>query len=205
MAKKKQASQNPADAEQQTQIAQAASAVISPVVTESGLFLEAVKFVGSGSDRALRVIVDLPDTETGSLDLDRLGDVSRAISTALDAQDVVPGAYNLEVSTPGATRPLTELRHFKRAIGRLVRIELTNGDAVTGRLTKVTENELVLQLDNDQTTEIPVADVRKGKVELEMSRVETAIFDDDVDGVDDAIDDDIDDGIDDVIDESEQD
>ncbi|MDR2703888.1 MAG: ribosome maturation factor RimP, partial [Cellulomonadaceae bacterium] len=119
------------------QVAGAATQVIAPVVAGAGLYLEEVKLVGAGSQRALRVTIDLPQTETGSLDSDRLGAVSRAISAALDTDDVVPGAYNLEVSTPGATRPLTELRHFRRAQGRVVALELRDGSTISGRITVV--------------------------------------------------------------------
>lgn len=182
MAKKKQVSAE-VTPEQTAHITEAVTAVISPAVADAGLYLEDVKLVGAGSSRALRITLDLPEDELGAIDLDRLGEVSRAISTALDTHDVVPGAYNLEVSTPGATRPLTELRHFKRARGRLMRIELNDGAMLSGRLTRVSPNgdTLELELPDGSVKQVPVSEIRKGKVELEMSRVDAAIFDDDDD------------------------
>ena len=91
----------------------------------------------AGNTSVVRITVDLPDDALGSLDSDRLGDVSRAMSAALDADDVVAGAYTLEISTPGTSRPLTELRHFKRARTRLVTLKMMDGGRVEGRLTDV--------------------------------------------------------------------
>ena len=68
----------------------------------------------------MRVVVDLPETEVGSVDLDRVAEVSRAVGDSLDTSDALgPGPYALEVTTPGVDRPLTERRHWLRARTRL--------------------------------------------------------------------------------------
>ncbi len=124
----------------------------------------------------MRVTVDLPEDARGSLDSDTLGDVSRAISAALDADDVVPGAYTLEISTPGTSRPLTELRHFRRARGRLVVLRLRAGGTTSGRLVEVEagagDDDATLVLEDG--TRLPVADVRQGKIEVELKRLDEA-------------------------------
>lgn len=74
--------------------------LLAPVVVDAGLFLEEVRTSRAGSKSVVRVVVDLPEDELGSLDLDGVADVSRAISDALDETDVLPGAYTLEVGTP---------------------------------------------------------------------------------------------------------
>ncbi|MDK6850101.1 hypothetical protein QP387_26180, partial [Klebsiella quasipneumoniae] len=75
-------------------------------------------------------------------------DVSRLISARLDDVDLVQGAYNLEVSTPGATRPLVEPRHFSRAVGRLLRLTPSGEDEIVSRLRAVEGDTLVLASDN---------------------------------------------------------
>ena len=65
--------------------------------------------------------------------------MSRAVSAALDAAEeagdaVVPGEYVLEVSSPGVDRPLTEPRHWRRNVGRLVAVTVTGEGQVTGRV-----------------------------------------------------------------------
>jgi ribosome maturation factor RimP len=103
--------------------------VVAPPVEAAGLYLEHVAVSRAGNRSVVRLTVDLPEDAVGSLDSDALGEVSRAVSGALDERDVVPGAYVLEVSTPGTSRPLTELRHFRRARTRLVTLSLHDGSA----------------------------------------------------------------------------
>lgn len=155
-----------------TQQADAVREVVGPVVEVAGLYLEEVTVTRAGNTSVVRITVDLPDDALGSLDSDRLGDVSRAMSAALDTDDVVSGAYTLEISTPGTSRPLTELRHYKRARTRLVTLKMMDGSRVEGRLTDVlTDGDGdALVLDGD--SRIPLDDVRRGKVEVELKKLD---------------------------------
>ncbi|MFC8798285.1 ribosome maturation factor RimP [Promicromonospora sp. NPDC057138] len=157
-----------------TQQADAVREVVGPVVEAAGLYLEEVTATRAGSKSVVRITIDLPDDAVGSLDSDALGEASRAISAALDEDDVVAGAYTLEISTPGTGRPLTALRHFKRARTRLVTLKLADGGQAEGRLTDVLTDgdDAVLVLDDDRR--IPVGDVVRGKVEVELKRLEDA-------------------------------
>lgn len=157
-----------------TQQADAVREVVGPAVEAAGLHLEEVTVVQAGSKSVVRITVDLPADAVGSLDSDALGEVARAISAALDEDDVVAGAYTLETSTPGTSRPLTELRHFKRARTRLVTLKMMDGSRVEGRLTDVLSDGDgdALVLDGDRR--IPVGDVRRGKVEVELKRLDDA-------------------------------
>ncbi|ACZ30239.1 protein of unknown function DUF150 [Xylanimonas cellulosilytica DSM 15894] len=168
--------------------AEAVRRVVAPAVDAEGLFLESVSATRAGARSVVRVTVDLPEDAVGSLGSDALDAVSRAISAALDADDVVRGVYVLEVSTPGTSRPLTELRHFKRARTRLVTLSLVDGGEAEGRLQDVVAgtdgDELVLE----DGGRFPVATVRQGRVEVELKRVDDADLgdDDDDDDADDA-------------------
>ena len=103
--------------------ADAVTSLLDPVVTAAGLVLEGVIITPAGKRRVVRVVVDLPEDRTGSLDLDAVAEVSRSVSDALDGSDVLGGSpYVLEVGTPGVDRPLTERRHWSRARGRLVTV-----------------------------------------------------------------------------------
>lgn len=168
-------------APQHGDLAAAVAAAITDAVAASGLFLEDVTIVGPATRSVVRVTVDLREDEVGSLPLDRVAEVSRVVSDALDASDVLPHAYQLEVSSPGATRTLTEARHFRRARTRLVRVETRDGAEVTGRLVEVEGDVLVLDDETGTSTRLPLADVRRGRVELEMRRIdEVDLGDDDV-------------------------
>ena len=142
---------------------------VEPVVSQAALHLEDITFTSSGRSHVVRITLDLPENETGSLDLDTLADVSRRISSALDAADDVPGPFTLEVTTPGVSRPLTELRHFRRARGRLVRLHLADGSTVSGRMREATPAVVHLAC-ADGPREIPLAAIVKGHVQVEMSR-----------------------------------
>lgn len=157
-----------------TQQADAVRDVVRPAVEGEGLYLEEVVVTRAGSRSVVRVTVDLPEDVVGSLDSDTLGEVSRAVSSALDVDDVVAGAYTLEISTPGTSRPLTEPRHFKRARTRLVTLRLADGGRAEGRLTDVVTEDgaAVLVLDGDRR--VALADVVRGKVEVERKRLDDA-------------------------------
>lgn len=149
-------------------------ALLQPVVAGAGLFLEEATLRGAGRSQVLIVTVDLADEHaTGSVDSEKLTEVSYAISSALDDLKTDFGPYTLEVSTPGTDRPLTEARHFNRAKGRLVHLTLGSGEKVFGRLAE-SGAELQLQLqDKAQTVRsIPLADVVRGKIEVELRKLD---------------------------------
>lgn len=112
-------------------IAQRLEKVIEPVVTDAGLWLEDIELRGTGKQRVLQVLVDVAEDEPGSVTLEQIATVSGAISDVLDHHDLMDGpAYELEVSSPGATRELKHVRHWKRALGR--EVALTPVDAARG-------------------------------------------------------------------------
>ena len=149
---------------------------IAPAVRAAGLFLEDVTVHPAGKRTLVRVTVDLEADRTGSLDLDQLAEVSRAVGAALDESDVVRGEHVLEVSSPGTDRPLTEPRHVARARGRLVAFVLTDGSQLTARV--VAADDESVEVEGGRT--IALADVARAKVEVELSRLDE--LDDETDG-----------------------
>jgi ribosome maturation factor RimP len=149
-------------------------ALAEPLAREAGLVIESVTITPAGKRRVLRVVVDLPEDRTGGVPMDAVAAASQAVSAALDESPLMGGSpYVLEVSSPGADRPLTERRHWMRARGRLVRLvpspsaEPTWGgtDAV-GRLTTVTDQGPVL----DGERQLSWSDVGFARIELEFGR-----------------------------------
>ncbi len=142
-----------------------------PAAEAAGLIVDSVTASAAGKNTRVLVTVDLPEDAVGSADLDTVAKASRAIGDALDAANVPPGAYLLEVSTPGTDRPLTLRRHFKRARTRLVTLEMAAGIAKTGRIVDVTDDALMLDIDGEPQT-VALADVTLGRVQLEMKRLD---------------------------------
>ncbi len=140
--------------------------IAADAVATAGLVLEDVTVSQAGRRRVLRVIVDLPADRLGGVPMEGVAEASKALSTALDASDALgSGPYTLEVTSPGAERPLTERRHWSRARGRLVTVTLTDSNTLDGRLREVDEAGLTL----DGATLLPWEAVQRGRVRLDFS------------------------------------
>lgn len=140
---------------------------IAGSVTDAGADLEDVQIGTAGRRRVVRVVVD---TDAG-ISMDHVAELTRLISANLDDSDVMgERPYVLEVTSPGVTRPLTHPRHWRRNRGRLVRVALHgHPEPVIGRIEDVSEEEATLLLQDERRT-IPLADVRRAVVQVEMDR-----------------------------------
>lgn len=153
--------------------------VLEPVVVAQGLVLDDVEIHRAGARSTVVVSLDLPEDDEGDLDLDRVADATRAVSDALDAVDVVAGHYTLEVGTRGVSRPLTQRRHFVRAVGRTVTVQLADAATVAGRLTAVEDAEIVVvpvrpgvkgrRPTVGEPVRIALTDVRDARVEVDLT------------------------------------
>ena len=142
-------------------------ALLEPVVRDAGYDLEELTVAAAGRRSVVRVLLD----KDGGITLDDVADVSRVLSDALDLADeqdptLLGTSYVLEVSSPGVDRPLTEPRHWRRNVGRLVRAVLRDGGTAEGRITAADDDALTL----DGARVLPYADVVKGSVQVEFSR-----------------------------------
>ena len=121
---------------------------IRPVVKASGMDLESVRVSAAGRRRLLRVVVD---SDRG-VSLDDAAAVSRELSSVLDRLEVMGDfPYTLEVSSPGVDRPLTEPRHWQRAVNRLVTVALTQGETLTGRIVQADAEGVILDTEGVQS------------------------------------------------------
>ena len=176
----------PAGSRSATQAREHLMTVLGPVVAATGHDLEDVSVSAAGRRSLVRVTVDAD----GGVDLDAVADVSRAISEALDGNDdAFAGPYVLEVSSPGVDRPLTEPRHWRRAVGRLVLVSAA-GATLTGRVLAADDDGVDFDVDGTER-HVAFAELGSGKVQVEFNRAGPAADDaDDVDvDVDDSSDD----------------
>lgn len=91
-----------------------------PIVEAAGLELVDVEFKKEGADWFLRVYIDKPE----GVDIDDCSRVSEQLSDLLDEADPTPNAYFLEVSSPGAERPLKKPADFEKAVGQSIHVKL---------------------------------------------------------------------------------
>lgn len=141
--------------------------VLAPVVAATGHDLEDVTVTSAGRRSLVRVIVDAD----GGVDLDAVADVSRAVSEALDGDSPggpsFAGPYVLEVSSPGVDRPLSERRHWRRAVGRLVQVPVDRAP-ITGRLVGADDIGVTLDVDGS-AVHIAWGDLGRGRVQVEFN------------------------------------
>src|SRR6266851_2746271 len=115
-------------------------AIAAPLAAGEGLELVDVELAGAGGRTTLRLYID----RDGGVSLDDCTSVSRAVSAALDVEDPIQGAYDLEVSSPGLDRPLRTPEQFSKYAGENVRVkaygpipELENRKTFTGALLQI--------------------------------------------------------------------
>jgi ribosome maturation factor RimP len=148
--------------------------VIEPVVAQANLDLEDLAVSRAGRRYVVRVIVD----GDGGVNLDEIAELSRGVSAAIDeaeqagggfAAKELAGPYQLEVSSPGTDRPLTEPRHWRRNIGRLVSVK-AGERSLTGRVAEVDAESVTLDV-NGRPERVPMGQLGAGRVQLEFTRL----------------------------------
>jgi ribosome maturation factor RimP len=145
------------------------AAVIQPVVGSAGYDLEDLGLSRVGRRHLLRVVVDTD----GGVSLDAIAEVSRQVSEALDAAEqdggeLIAGEYQLEVSSPGVDRPLTEPRHWRRNVGRLVKV--TAGERqLVARISAADDLGVALDVDG-AVSEVAYDRLGPGRVQVEFAR-----------------------------------
>jgi len=139
--------------------------LLGPVITSQGYDLDDLSVTAAGRRSLIRITVDGED----GIDLDAVAAVSRAVADTLDTdgESEFAGPYVLEVSSPGVDRPLTEPRHWRRAVGRLVTVPIGE-KTITGRVMAADAN-LTLEVDGSEQV-YPLSQLSTGRVQVEFTR-----------------------------------
>lgn len=139
--------------------------LVSPILDDLGLELVDIEYVKEGKDWFLRVFID---KDTG-VDIEECGLVSERLSAKLDEMDPITHNYFLEVSSPGAERPLKKDSDFEKAIGKNVFIktyEPINGEKqFEGTLNKFDGKTVTLEIK---------IKTRKSTVDIPYEKIATA-------------------------------
>ena len=148
-----------------------AQEVLEPIVAGEGLELLEVEFVREREGWVLRLFIDKPGGRVG---LDECSQVSRAVDTVLDVEDIVPHEYNLEVSSPGVNRPLKKPVHFERVKGQKIKVKTFGpiGEPprknFTGTLTEVAADAIAVDVEGAGSFRISFKDIAKANLEFEF-------------------------------------
>ena len=157
----------------QIDVAKKVEELAQPLLTSSGVELVDLEYKKEGRQMVLRLFLDKP----GGITLDDCAEVSRELSTILDVEDIIPGEYTLEVSSPGLNRPLKKRADFERAIGRMVKVKTfaqvpdekgNQRKTFLGTLQGVEDDAVVVLLTEGQRAVIPFNQVAKANLEFEF-------------------------------------
>jgi len=149
--------------------------LIEPVVADHGCELVDVDGVRGSGPGVLRITIDRSEGD-GQVSLDGCAEISREIESQLDAADVMPGRYRLEVSSPGLDRVLAREKDFLAACGMEVRIEtrrpLAERRRFRGTLIDFKEGMVRLFVNDGAEVEIPFDEVVKANSLYKFSRAD---------------------------------
>jgi len=158
------------------EIVEKVRAIAAPLAAGEGLELVDVELAGAGGRTTLRLYVD----RAGGVSLDDCSSISRAVSAALDVEDPIEGAYDLEVSSPGLDRPLRTPEHFQKFAGEEVRIkafgpisELENRKTFHGTLRGFEDAKVLVEVDG-KLFRVPHDRIAKAHVEARISDLSTS-------------------------------
>jgi ribosome maturation factor RimP len=163
--------------------------LLEPAVAAMGMDLEDVRITSAGRRRLLRIVVDAD----GGVSLDDIALVSRELSATLDREAAMgEAAYTLEVSSPGVDRPLTEPKHWRRAVGRMVTAPLQTapptaqlnsgrdvpGDraVVTGRVTGTDPSGVRIDVDGASRV-FGYSELGPGRIQIEFAPLDASAGD----------------------------
>jgi len=153
--------------------------LVRPVVEKSGYELYDLEFGG----RVLRVFIE----KEGGVSLQDCVEVTKLLGPLLDVEDVIPGSYELEVSSPGLERVLRKPHHFERSIGSKLKVKTRepmsrwnssqveedkyylNRHKLTGEL-KAVEGDSILMTADQRDTRIPIAEIQKAQIIFENEK-----------------------------------
>nr|WP_197970066.1 ribosome maturation factor RimP [Mesobacillus harenae] len=146
--------------------------LVTPILTENGLELVDIEYAKEGRDWFLRVFID----KDNGIDIEECGIVSERLSEKLDEMDPIPHNYFLEVSSPGAERPLKKEKDYHKAIGKNVFVktyEPIDGEkAFEGTLTKFDGQVVTIDVKvktRTKTVEIPLEKVASARLAVTFS------------------------------------
>ena len=144
--------------------------IAKDAAAESGVEFVHTEILGSKRNMTVRVYIDKP----GGVTLEDCSIVSKRMEAVLDADDLIPSAYLLEVSSPGLERELYSIEDFARFIGQRVKVKLSeaiSGQKVfIGNIAKVEGSEIAIEEKTRGVISFPYDKVVKANLRVDLSQ-----------------------------------
>lgn len=133
--------------------------LLLPILERRGFELVDVEYVKEGSNFYLRAYID----KEGGITINDCEDVSRELNDLLDAEDFIPDAYFMEISSPGLGRQLKKEKDFARSIGKEVEVKLykplDKKKELEGILEEYDETTVRLRISEQEAITLPRAGI----------------------------------------------
>jgi ribosome maturation factor RimP len=139
--------------------------LVAPLVADLGATVYDVEHAGG--------VVRIWLQRAEGLDLSLITEATRRISGQLDAEDILPGPYTLEVSSPGLERRLRTTAHFEGAVGELVKVKLRAGvegeRRIDGELVVATPDQVIVRSDDGAERTVAMSDIERANTHVDWS------------------------------------
>lgn len=138
---------------------------LATLISSMGCELVGYEMVPQGRQMVFRIYID---SERG-VTVDDCSRVSHQVSAMLDVEGPIEGRYSLEVSSPGIDRPLFEVEHYRKYVGKVVRIRLhapvNQRKQYKGILQRVEGEDIYLLVEGvEQEVKLPFSAIEKGNL-----------------------------------------
>src|SRR5580704_7040484 len=142
-------------------------AVAERVGQSEGIEIVEVELKGGGKSRLLRIFIDKPEGVTHT----DCESISHQVGTILDVENLIPGSYTLEVSSPGVERKLLKYRDFERFQGKkikaILREPVENSRRWEGTLASCADGLITLEIAEGKRIQFPFEQVETSNLKFE--------------------------------------
>lgn len=127
--------------------------------------------------KIMQKIIILLDKDEG-VTIDECASVSRRLAAVLEADEMIEGSYNLEVSSPGLDQPLKLPRQYKKNLGRDLKVTLKDGEVINGKLTTAEEDYIIVLPPPAKKKKLPkdAPVVEDPSVKIELNNISKALI-----------------------------
>lgn len=141
------------------------SELVNQIINHDDVFLYDVLVKGNVGNQKVQVFIDGDQP----VNVSECSTISRKLAEEIESQSLITGKYILEVSSPGAGKPLKYLRQYPKHIGRELEVITKNQNIYTGILKKVVQGEIYLESQkkkgiDDEFVKIEANDISSAKV-----------------------------------------
>jgi ribosome maturation factor RimP len=121
--------------------------IVDTVVPGDEVYIVDIEIKGSAGTRLVEVFLD----SDNGVKVGELARISREVGFLMESEEIMSGPYRLDVSSPGAERPLRLMRQYAKHIGRTLAVKMQGGEEVRGLLSRAEDGVVTLEVDKAET------------------------------------------------------